>query len=198
MKCITSLLFATTVAGLLVLASQVRADIPPPPPSDFVETCSSQDEDLQDKDCVTCRTSRENPEQCYKQYSPKGYELFCKSGGESPWEIWCRDTMLTDRLDSGTRGGSNMSDDLDGSEHENAGSDDSDHDSGKRDDGDHDDDDESGHENRDSDDSDHDDGGSHSTCSTVVKRDDAKGLALLVCSAAAILWIRRRGLTHRR
>jgi hypothetical protein len=147
----TSLALTIAVFVSFALVGEARADIMPPPPSDFQETCTIEQQNLQQKDCTVCSPHPDIPEECYRELSPDGYELFCKTGGGASAgadEIWCRGVERSMESANGAAGAG----DTNGN----------------------------------------DDGGD-GACSAVVGGHDAGFWGMVLCSAAACLWMRRRG-----
>jgi hypothetical protein len=82
--CLIGVLLATAA-----FAGMAAADVPPP--EDYVETCTLDQQQKPGEECVACQaTYFDDPNPCQEQYGPLGYSNRCKSWGTSHTEIWCK------------------------------------------------------------------------------------------------------------
>ena len=100
---VMSLLCAGVISAWAAVAS---ADLPPP--EDYVETCTADQQQHEGTSCVECPNWYEHPAMCAEQYGSQGYTQACRSYGASAWtEVWCTTNAATG-TGSGTGEGSGM------------------------------------------------------------------------------------------
>ena len=82
---------AAIVVPLAVLfaAAPARADIPPP--DDYVEPCTLEQQQRAGIECVACASTFASMDKCQTELAPLGFAHACSTYGASVWtEVWCR------------------------------------------------------------------------------------------------------------
>lgn len=83
-----ALLAVFAALAVAAVSGPAFADLAPPP--GYVEKCTVENHQKDNKTCTSCAADFKSRDRCESELGPKGYTRACRTRGASLWsEVWC-------------------------------------------------------------------------------------------------------------